>query len=233
MLDLRPDLNPTWRAFNRLPTKGGGRAVMFVSACSGEGTSSVSASFAMLAAQRSQRAVWLIDLDLTGNIQFTAFSKGPFSGVLGGLGRAHNADLGDKSFYTLHPSNADEQDKSAPQLFNVYRVGDSRLLVSRFRTDRLAVGQQVKIRTGAAYWKHIRTIADWIIVDAPALEQSGAALAVCSQMDATSLVVRADKTPTGLVSRAGQEIEGHGGQCFGMVMNQVRADARFADQFAG
>ena len=228
MMDLRSDIDDTWRAMSRLPSRGGGRVLMFMAARAGEGVSSIAASFAALAAQRSSRGVWLIDLDLMGNLQFRRFNQGPFARSFGPLGRAFSADLGKISFYSLSPPSSQPN----PNYLVVHRAGESRLLVSRFRTEELSVGQQVRIRTGAGYWRKVREIADWVIVDAPSLERSGAGLAICSQMDASIMVLRADSTPVEEASRLAREIEGHGGVCAGLVMNQVRADARFVDQFS-
>ena len=215
----------------RTPSRGEGRAVMFMSAREGEGASSMAASFAMLAAQRSSKGVWLVDLDLAANKQYQAFAKGEFSKVLGPLGPAHSAESGGASFFSVSPEREDET--SGRDRFVVHRAGDSRLLVSRFRSENLGADQKVRIRTGADYWKKVRSTADWIVVDAPALEQSAAGLAICSQIDAVVVVLRADKTPVADVSRVCQEIEAHGGLCAGVMLNGVKKDAKFIDQFAG
>ncbi|MEC7290548.1 MAG: sugar kinase, partial [Pseudomonadota bacterium] len=68
MRDLREDLEPTWRALARGPAPDqGGRVIMFVSALNGEGVTSMAASFAALAARRSEKPVWLLDFDLKRN----------------------------------------------------------------------------------------------------------------------------------------------------------------------
>lgn len=231
MIDLRQDLLPTWRTISRAPGHGEGRAVMFISARTGEGTSSVAASISMLAAQRSTKGVWLVDLDLAGDKQFNAFHRGEFSRILGPLGQPHAAEAGGDTFFSVTPSYGDRE--SARDRFVVHRAGQSRLLVSRFRSDLLRADQKITIRTGASYWKKVRSTSDWIIVDAPALDQSGAGLAVCSQMDSVVIVVRADKTPVAEASRVCQEIEAHGGVCSGIVLNGVRKDARFIEQIMG
>ncbi len=237
MIDLRKQLAETWRVATRAPSKAdGGRAIMFMSANEGEGVSSAAASFAMLAAQRARRGVWLVELDFMNGRLFKAFEPGgAYADIAGTVGGAHNADLGKASIYSVAPEKpkSDDAEDGAQSMLSVHRVGDSKLLVSRFRKEKLGHGQQVKIKTGADYWKAVRGIADWIVVDAPALSKSSAGLAVCSQMDATALVVQADKTPASDVSMLGQEIEGHGGVCMGMMLNKMGYDAVFADQFSG
>ena len=229
MMDLRHDLTQTWRAISRIPANNGARAVMFISARKGEGVSSVAASFAMLAAQRSSKGVWLVDLNLTENGQYAAFNRGAFGQSFHPLGPAHTADLGNTSFFSIEPPLQGEN--SLQERFVVHRAADTRLLVSRFCAERLSPGQSIKIRTSAAYWNKVRSIADWIIVDAPAISDSGAGLAVCSQMDAIIPVILADKTPAVEAARLAQEVEAHGGNCAGLVMNALRKDARFFDQF--
>jgi Mrp family chromosome partitioning ATPase len=233
--DLRAELNETWRVATKAPSLDGGRMIMFMSALAGEGTSSVATSFAMLAAERARKGVWLVDLDLNNGRLFRAFDRdGEFENKFGPLGPAHRAELGESSFFTISPPPPPPSSgEKPPSMFAVHRVGDSKLLVSHFRHELLDTNQTVKIRPGADYWKSVREIADWVIVDAPALETSSAGLALCSQMDATALVVRADQTPAVEVSRLGQEIEGHSGTCMGIVLNGIRGDARLADEISG
>lgn len=236
MIDLRKELTETWRVATRAPIENGGRTIMFMSAMSGEGTSSVAASFAMLAAQRARKGVWLVDLNLMNGRLFKSFDRGgEFSDTFGAVGPAHNAEMSGASFFSISPPPPPPPpgQKKDASLFVMHRVGDSKLLVSRFRKERLENNSRVRVKTGAEYWKAVREIADWVIVDAPSLEESPAGLAICSQMDATAIVVRADKTPATQVSKIGQEIEGHGGTCMGIVLNGTRADARLADEISG
>ena len=231
MIDLRQDLASTWRTMSRMPSQGGARTVMFLSSHRGVGVSSVAASFAALAANRSTRSVWLFDLDLMSNAQHRAFSGGQWRALMGALGPAHSAELGEASMYSL--SSVDDQVAQNKQLLTVHRAGRSRLLVTRFRHEKLLPGQQVRVRTGAEYWRQLRGIADWVIIDAPPLEESGAGLAVCSQVDAVVPVIRADYTPAHVAARVKREIESHGGNCVGVVLNAMRPDARFVDQLTG
>ncbi len=236
MKDLRKDLTETWRVATRAPVENGGRTIMFMSAMAGEGTSSVAASFAMLAAQRARKGVWLIDLNLMDGRLFNAFDRGgDFVDSFGQVGPAHNAEMSGASFFSISPPPPPPPPgkKNDAGLFVMHRVADTKLLVSRFRKERLESSARVRVKTGADYWKAVREIADWVIIDAPALETSSAGLAICSQMDATALVVRADKTPATQVSKLGQEIEGHGGTCMGIVLNATKADARLADEISG
>lgn len=233
MKDLRHELDDLWRAASRLPAPNGGRALMIMAARNGEGVSSVAASFALLAAARSHRSTWLIDLDLRRNGQYEAFSQG-YAGRLGRPGQAFDASLNQAPFYVVTPQIAAVQGKRDPseRLLAVHRVGRSRLMVSRFRNERLRPGQKVQLRTQANYWRAARATADWVVVDAPAMERSGAGLAICSQMDGVILVISADQTRSEEIVAMKREIEDHGGRCLGVVMNQTGADARLADRFS-
>ena len=82
MHDLRSDLDTLWRAAGRLTVAKGGRGIMFMSAHDGEGTSSVAASFSLMAAEKCRRATWLVDLDLHENPQFESFQRGDYGCLL-------------------------------------------------------------------------------------------------------------------------------------------------------
>ncbi|MDP1556790.1 MAG: hypothetical protein Q8L84_15130, partial [Hyphomonas sp.] len=71
MRDLRQDLAGLWRHVSQMQPATGGRVVLFLSARKGEGTSSVAASFALMAASRAARTAWLVDLDIRRNYQYT------------------------------------------------------------------------------------------------------------------------------------------------------------------
>ena len=82
MRDLRPDLSTLWQSVSRLRSARGARSVMFVAARSGEGTSSMAASFALIAAEHAARTAWLVDLDLGVNEAFGGFDTGFAGGVV-------------------------------------------------------------------------------------------------------------------------------------------------------
>ncbi|MEZ5954525.1 MAG: hypothetical protein R3C13_09505 [Hyphomonas sp.] len=183
-----------------------------------------------MAAAKSSRSAWLIDLDFRRNPLYRAFEDG-FSKKIGGPGRAFDASLNEPPIYALTPPPPDGSDGN--KLLTVHQIEGTRLLVTRFRNERLRPAQKVQLRTQPRWWAALRASADWGVIDAPALERSAAALAVASQMDGVVLVVRADKTSVSDVAAMRLEVEGHGGKVIGVVMNRVRADARFADRLIG
>jgi len=230
MKDLRPDLADLYRAMAQTPGTEGGRMVMFMSARSGEGASSVAASFALLAAEQARRAVWLIDVDLKRNHLFNTFAVGPFADAFGGVGPPYSAALKTQPFFAIEPE--DPEAAAGLGLFTAHRVGESRLMVTQFDKARLKPNQSIRIRTQPAYWQAVRAATDWAVIDAPALELAGAGLAIASQMDRVVIVVRADETTPADVDAVRREVEAHGGQVAGVVLNRRRGDARVADRFA-
>lgn len=234
MKDLRKDLTNAWRTAARLTSPGGSRAVMFIAARANEGTSSMAASFSLLASKRARRTAWLVDLDLRNNSAFKGFQAG-FAGDVARPGRAYDAALGVPQIYTISPKTVARagQRTQNEKLLTVHQIENERLMVSRFRNDRLRPAQRVHVQTQPVWWERVRKAADWIVVDSPAIERSGAGLAVASQMDGVVLVVRADDTRAEDLTALRREVEVHGGNIIGVVMNAVRADARLADRMSG
>lgn len=230
MKDLRADLQELYRSLSKLPTTDGGRSVMFISARSGEGVSSIASSFALIAAEQASKPVWLVDLDLKRNYLFSSFAVGPFAEAFGGVGPPYSAMLKTQPFFSIEPG--DEREWASLGLFTAHRVGETRLMVSQFDASRLAPGQSIRIRTRPLYWKALRSATDWAVVDAPAQELAGAGLAVASQMDRVVIVVRADETSSGDVEALRREIEAHGGRIGGVVLNRTKRGARMIDRLA-
>ena len=230
MKDLRADLRDLHRTLAQTSSSDAGRSVMFISARAGEGVSSVAASFALLAAEQARRAVWLVDLDLKRNNLFNAFAVGPFAQAFGGVGPPYSAALKTQPFFTVEPE--DPATSEGLGLFTAHRVGDTRLMVTQFDASRVKPNQSVRIRTQPSYWQTVRSVTDWAVIDAPALELAGAGLAIASQVDRTVIVVRADDTAPAEVETLRREIEAHGGKVDGVVLNRQKGDARVADRFA-
>lgn len=230
MKDLRPDLSNVWRASARITSPRGSRAIMFISARSGEGATSMAGSFALLAARRAKRNAWLVDLDLRNNRAFKGFQSGFANGV-GRPGRAYDASFGVEQMYQVFPKTVSRGGKrSTPEkLLTAHQIENERLMVTRFRDDRLRPAQRVHVCTQPTWWNTLRRAADWIVVDAPAIDRSGAGLAVASQMDGIVLVVRADETSAQDLTALRREVEIHHGNIIGVAINAVRGDARLAD----
>lgn len=230
MRDLRADLKELYRSLSQTPATEGGRTVMFMSARSGEGASSVAAAFALLAAESARKPVWLIDLDLKRNHLFNTFAVGPFADAFGGVGPPYSASLKTQPFFSVEPDLPEATQGLG--LFTAHRIGETRLMVTQFDASRLKPNHGIRIKTQPAYWQAVRAATDWAVVDAPALELAGAGLAIASQMDRVVIVVKADDTSPQDVDAARREIEAHGGRVAGVVLNREKPDARFADRIS-
>lgn len=229
MRDLREDLDPIWRLAHRVPApEGDAKVIMFVSALRGEGTTSMAASFASIAARRSDKPAWLVDLDLKRNRAFTGFER-RFARDIGKPGRAYDASLRQSPIYAISPRDAAEkQDK----LLTAHEIEGLPLLVTRFRRERLQDGQVASLRQSPGWWAALRKISSWIIIDAPALERSAAALTMAAEADGIVLVVQADRTKATDVAAAMRDLEAKQGNVLGAIINKVGSDARLADRFS-
>lgn len=206
---------------------------MFIAAREGEGTSSVAASFALLAARKAQKSAWLLDLDLRHNAAFAAFEEGFARGV-GRPGRAYDASLRTDPIYTVSsPVKGKNGTDAANKLLSVHEIDRTRLLVSRFRNELLGHGQRVRLKSQPEWWSRVRQAAEWVVIDAPALTRSSAGLSLAAQADGVFIVVRADSTGPQDVAALRDEITAHGGRVAGLVLNRMGSDARFADRLAG
>ena len=229
MRDLREDLESTWRPVTRaLAARDCGRVIMFVSPTSGAGTTSVAASFACIAARRSEKQAWLVDLDLQRNQVFRGFEK-RFARDIGRPGRAYDASLRQDPIYEVSPALADVKQN---KLLTAHDIDGLPLLITRFRNERLSGGQKASVKTSRGWWSALRKISDWVIVDAPALDRSSAAFSVMDEADAVVLVIEADVTRPEDVLFARRDIQARGGHVIGAVMNQIGAVARLADRFS-
>ena len=206
---------------------------MFMSASRSEGTSSIAASFSLMTATRARRATWLIDLGLEGNTQLQAFENG-FATDTGRPGRAYDASLDVRPFYdvTQMGKRAPAAPRRNRKLLTAHQIGGTRLLVTGFRQNHIQYGEQIAFSSRAGWWTKLRQSADWIIVDAPALEASKDALKIVPNMDGVVIVVRSDATAIDQVQMLKSEVEQAGGHILGIVMNQVSGDSLIADRLA-
>lgn len=235
MMDIGGDLERLHGELAQAPTTGGGRLVMFLAMHEGEGVSSAASSFAMLAAGRARRPVWLIDLDLRSNTQFNAFAVGPLANRFGGVGRPYSASLGGDPFFSIDPpprppAGGAEARLQAADPFTVHRVGETRLMVTQFDPDAVAGGQALSVRSRPRWWEALRRTCEWGVVDAPALSRSTAGLVIAAQVDRVVLVVEADRTSAAQASRLVDAVREHGGRPAGVVLNRTRRDALLFDR---
>lgn len=221
MVDLTSEMAQLWASL-RPARKGQARAIQFVAARGGEGTSTVAREFARYAVSHLRRAVWLVDLDLIDSPQNDAIAEQ--SGRYGPLGRQTAASPDGSTFFTVQPPlrGVDGATGDARYLI-AYPVGSPRLWVTRFRRELLRPGQSVHILRKPDYWKALRRHADLIVVDAPAADRSTAAVSVAPFMDFSVLVLAADQGDAAAPAALKQAIIAAGGRCAGLVFNRAEA----------
>ena len=224
MIDLSAEMSELLTAFGP-SAPGRGRAVQFVAAANGEGTSTVAREFARLAASRSTRPVWLVDLDLLSDGQFQAVSLDPSR--FGDVGGPSAATPDGSMFFAVQPPSWAPDGRPWPdaRYLSAHAAMDRRLWVTRFRSETLAAGQSVRVLRTTGWWEALRRHADWIVIDSPSTERSSAALALAPMMDATVLVVGAERSDAALHAGLRDAINATGGQVAGVVLNRVRVRA--------
>ncbi len=200
------------------PGPDGGRAIQFVSARSGEGTSTVARAFARAAAGRGDRGVWLVELDVMAGTKFQAFSEGAY-GPLGEPGRARPDDSA--FFQVVPPVHDGAPTVEAASWLEAWPLAREKFWVTRFKAERLRPGQSVRLTGSGDYWRALRPYADLIVVDAPAAERSRAAAAVAPHMDSTVLVVAADNYDPSGPALLRDGLKAVGGRCAGAILNRA------------
>lgn len=211
-MDISQDLNNVWAAMAR-HLEAGGANIMFVGINEGDGTSRIAANFARLCASRASGAVWLLDLDFFNNGQFgqianlNATVSGPF-----------DMTFGQKPFWHLTPYSEHEK-----AIVSGYRIGSSKLFISKFRRELLKPNQMIQIAQQPQYWAAVRRKIEITIIDAPPVSNSRAAFAILADMDAIVLVIDADNGDPDAAIALREEIERKGGKCLGAVLVSSQA----------
>jgi Mrp family chromosome partitioning ATPase len=220
MVDLNSEMETLRQALGP-PSARAAKLVQFVAAKGGEGTSTIAREFAFAVAAHSQRGVWLVELDVMAGEQHAVLASDP--GEYGALSEAVKASPDNSMFFSVDPpvKGVDGKPWPSARYLDAYPIGGRRFWVTRFRREALRAGQSVQILSKGDYWDALRGFADYVVVDAPALERSRAAAAVARHMDATVLVVAAGSADRTAPSRAREAIEDAGGRCAGVVFNKA------------
>ncbi len=224
MVDLTQEMAELWAALGPVPPQRG-RVLQFVSARTGEGTSTIAREFARLAAVRARRPAWLIDADIYDQGQLKAVGMQPdrFGPVQGQA----SASPDGTAFFSLHPPMKDAQGKPVADasLLQARAVLGGRLWVTRLKAEALHVAQRAHIIARPDYWEAMRKHADYVIVDAPAADRSDTAVALAPFVDATVLVVAADEGDAAEHLALRDALEAADGYVAGLVFNRAPAEA--------
>jgi Mrp family chromosome partitioning ATPase len=224
MVDLSAEMAELWASLGGT-SPGRARAVQFVAARRGEGTSTVAREFAAYAANRAGRSVWLVDLDLFSSPQHAAIAGAPE--LYGDLGKAVAATPADgATFFTVQPPTLMPDGSAAPdsRFLVAHAVGQHKWWVTRFRADVLKGSQNVHVLPNADYWNALKRHADLVVVDCPSADRSQSALTVAPFMDQSVLVVAADQPDVQAPARLRDAMQGAGGRVAGVFFNRTQVE---------
>lgn len=219
--ELQAAMAQLWDSLGAAPAERG-RVLQFVSATTGEGASTVAREFALYAAKKAKRPVWLVDLDLFGGSQHKAVAAD--AARFGPLGQPSQASPDGSSFITIQPTASASDGKLQPdaRYIAAYAALKGRLWVTRFRKEAMRPGQSVRLVTSPRYWNALAEHAEYVVVDTPAADRSSAAVTLAGQVDATVLVVAAESADAAAPASLKAAIEDGGGQLAGLVFNRSR-----------
>ncbi|HVN01338.1 MAG TPA: sugar kinase [Caulobacteraceae bacterium] len=224
MFDLSAEMAELWTSLGGGPG-GRGRAIEFIAARDGEGTSTIAREFAFYAARTQGRRVWLIDLDLMAQTQTAVLERDPDR--YGELGPASAASPDGSMFFSVHPPLKRPDGRPWPdaRYISAHAVGGRGFWATRFRREALRPRQGVHVVPVGDYWRALRRHSDLVIVDAPAADRSQAGLTVAPFMDDVVLVVAADAHDVRAPAELRDELAAMGARCAGLFVNRVRLDA--------
>jgi hypothetical protein len=194
-------------------TGGAGSAVMFLGARREDGISMIARSFAELSAARAARSVWLLDLDFFTDAQFQFLGGGSER-----LSGPFDMTFGRMPFWRASPRAADGSQGEGAVVG--YRTRVDKLFVSRFNKAALSPEQKLQVAPAPDYWRAVRNHVDLTVVDAPALEQSRAGLALVADMDGVILVIDGENGDVRDAIEMRDEVLGRGGRCLGIVVSE-------------
>jgi len=177
---------------------GRGRALMVMGVSRGAGASTVARELARLAAARSQRGVWLFDLDFTHNAQALAARV---------RGEAYDASFGRETPWQVGAGQVIVRQSSVRNLY-----------VSEYHAPA-GTPLRAALRSSPDYWAALRESIDLAIVDAPGQSRAPADLA--GAVDGVILVADARyPNPDGIAARC-EAIEARGGVVSGLILNRT------------
>lgn len=188
---------------------GQGRALMVMGAGRGDGASTIAREIARLTALRSQRGVWLFDLD---------FSTNPQAKATRAHGGTYDATFGRTPFWSV------QTDGGRARVVARQTVIEN-LFVTELQRDAGRVSQ-IGLRPSEAYWRAVRDSIDIAIIDVPG--NATAPLSMVADLDGVILVAdERQRNSAGLLARR-QAIESRGGVVAGMILNRSPVSRRAA-----
>lgn len=200
--------------------RGGGRAIMFMSARAHEGVTTLSRAAAEAAGSGN---VYAIDLDLRRNALARSFAAS------GALGARIDGRLSGLSFCSAWDGQGLKL-RGSDGAFCYHRIGASKLYVGVFDGRGLPKSARLVVGAEPDYWNAARACGACVVIDAPALERSHVGLRIARHMDGVVLVVseRPGAAPAALAAK--QQIVAAGGNLIGLVYTNASAPVAAIDR---
>jgi len=198
--------------------------VLFASARRDDERAQVAATFARIAAGRTNRGAWLVDLDVAHEGQYRRVADAPAFARFGPL-------VIDERLNTAHPfwrleaadaageaTGAAVEVAQGRSLLKLYKLSGAPLSVTRFHGESLSADAKVVVQDAPAFWRAARARAGVVVADAPCTDRSSTADVIARRADVTVMVV--EDTPDGhsdaRVLR--QRLTDHGAKRIGAVL---------------
>jgi Mrp family chromosome partitioning ATPase len=200
------------------------RVLQFVSATSGEGTSTVAREFARVASASGRRPVWLVDADLQRQTQLEAVAAE--QDRFAGLGEESSVSPDGSAYFQVEPPLLGRDGQALPPVriaFAKPALG-GRLWITALRTEVLDRDQTLSIDPEPLYFNALRKHASEIVVDSPAADRSDTAVRLAPVADFTVLVVAAEAAQPEAALVLREALEAAGGRVAGLVFNRAQAE---------
>jgi hypothetical protein len=190
------------------------RCIMVIAARRGEGASTLSRAIAEAAARRAKRAALLLDLDVERDEHFRHYAKRGEA-----LQDFRSGAFGGASFFRVIDKKGAVP--NALDRFLVVRVGEKRMFVSHFERAGLSEGARTRVAPSPDYWAAARARADYVIVDAPAREDSLIGVEAAPSMDGVVIVVSGAGGSAAQSLALKQELTARGAPILGLVYTEA------------
>jgi len=203
---------------------GRGQVVAIVSPQTGSGTSYVSRTLALMAAEHygpyGQR-VGLIDLDFSQQAQSTYFQTPAAQSKYGTVHGPYDATFGEIPFWQVSPDSiaADGLRQGDGLYCCLHLVAETGLAFTQFQWSQIKQGQAVHLAHVREYWHKLREHFALVIIDTPAFDRADMALTVIPEADQTAIVNLTDRSNDPENAELASRITAAGGRCAGIILN--------------
>lgn len=203
---------------------GRGNIVAIVSPQSRSGTSYVSRTLALLAAEHyglHGGRVGLVDLDISQQAQSSYFQTAAAQGKHGSVHGPYDATFGETPFWQVSPDSvATDGSRRGDGLYcALHMVAETGLAFTQFQWSHIKHGQSVHVSHVKDYWHKVREHFALVIIDTPAFDRADTALTVIPEADKTAIVNLTDRSAEPENAALAKRITAEGGHCAGMILN--------------